>query len=162
MADFFNNYIAVVTLTTTNLQSLANDAFWQSAFIDNATDEYEDAQCAISIATTTTAGSATGFVLVAGYGSVDGGTIYSASASGSEGTYTNTAQRFDVLPARSFAIKADETTARTFNCPPFSLAQFFGGRLPERYGIIIKNSTGAALASSGNIVKVQKMHGRSA
>lgn len=135
-------------LTVTNLQSLGDNAYWQSAVIDNATGAFT-LEVFLTIATTTTAGSAAGRVDVFLAGSTDGGTDFAGGATGSQGTYTDAANT-RVRQLRligTMPIDASETTARTLKF------HMVAAQLPEDFSLVLGNQTGTALASSGNAVE---------
>jgi len=114
MATVTTNYGTNTALTVTNLHSLGNGSWWQSASIDNTSTKALWMEVFVTILTTTTAGSnANVDVYLAG--SNDGGTDYAGGASGSEGSYTVTANSSDQLRfIGSMPVDASETTARTF------------------------------------------------
>lgn len=149
MATITQNFGTNTSLTVTNLHNLADGSFWQSAVIDNGTIKGFILELFITIATTTTAASAVGYVDVYYSGSTDGGTDFSGGASGSEGSYTNSGDnnvRHMELIA-SLYCDATETTARTFK-----YRRNFRD-IGEDFSIVIGNQSGAALASSGNAVE---------
>jgi hypothetical protein len=136
-------------LTVTNLHSLGDGSWWQSASIDNSSSLAEEAHLFITILTTTTAGS-DGFVDVYLAASQDGGTDFAGGASGSEGSYTVTGNSDEQLRfVASIPVDASETTARTYE---FHTVVH---DLPERFSILMENNTGAAIGSSTNAVEYQ-------
>lgn len=147
------------SLTVTNLHSLGNDSWWQSAGLSNVgttgdnTDGAGIVRIHLRIITTTTAASAVGKVTIYVAESLDGGTIYAGGASGSEGSYTITGNSNEQLRyVDSVAIDATETTARTYD---------FATRLvdvPKDYSFVVHQETGQALASSGNFFKILAQH----
>ncbi len=160
MTDFSPKYGADSggSMTVTNLQSLADNAFWESAALENDTTKAQVKELFITIATTTTAGDAGGFAAVYIAGSVDGGTDYEGTApDGTESTET-----FDASMERNMdlvatiPIDASETTARTFR------QRVRIGLPPKDYVVVLENQTGAALASSGNAVEEMEIQGTDA
>lgn len=145
------------TLTSTALQSLADDAYWQSDGQDNAVDVAESVDVEVTIVTTTSVGDLAGYVDVFMSSSVDGGSTYSGLASGSEGTYAPSPSADDQSRSLDYLgrvhCRAEETTARTYR-KKVNIVPLF--KLPKRYSIVIVNRTGQALASSGNTVKLLK------
>ena len=135
------------SLTVTNLQSLGDNSFWQSAKIDNTDGLW--AEVFLTIVTTTTAGDAIGRVDIYIAGSNDGGTDFAGGATGTEGTYTDSANTrvAQLRQVGSMTIDASETTARTLK---FQVAV---QDLPEDFAIVLGNQTGTAIASSGNAVE---------
>lgn len=146
-------YGSAVTMTVTNLHSLASSATagWQSAVVDNTTNLYEDAlvQVVLDFANTAPATSRAAFVYA--YAGLE--TTYTNPASGSEGTIsltdvTTTAQNLKLIGG-VFYNTADEVVESSL----LSVAAAFGGILPPKWGLVIVNHSGAALAASGNTVK---------
>lgn len=145
MAITDKNRGTFTALTVTNLQSLGDGAHWQSAGI-NAGGALE-VELEIVIATTTTAGSATGVAEIRIARRAN--TAYAGGASGSEGSYTeggdNRLELMDLVA--SMVVPADETTARTFR----RVIKFDDPS--EFFAIVITNSaaggTGTGFASSG-------------
>jgi len=141
------NFGTNTALTVTNLHSLGNGSWWQSATIDNGTIKGMWMEVFVTILTTTTAGSnATVDIYMAR--SNDGGTDFSGGASGSEGSYTVTANSSDQLQfIQSMPVDASETTARTFK---------FGfpvHDIGEDFSIVIENNSGTALGATVNAVE---------
>ena len=150
MTDTTPSYGASPTaLTVTNLQSLADGAFWQSAAQDNDTAGAMLVRIFLTIVTTTTAAAAVGDIRLLVAGSVDGGTDFAGGASGTEGAYTVVGNSDDHLTLLDFiTIDATETTARTYEI------EVVLENVPKDYSLIIEQNTGAALASSGNSVEI--------
>jgi len=147
MATVTTNFGTNTALTVTNLHSLGNAAYWQSAAIDNGTVLGLWAELFVTIVTTTTAGS-DGSVKVYLAGSTDGGTDYAGGASGTEGSYTvigNSDEQLQYIT--SIPIDASEIIARTYK------KRIVIHDLPEDFAILIKNDTGTGLAASGNLVE---------
>lgn len=146
-------YGSVQTMTVTNLHSLASSATagWQSAVVDNTSNLYIDAlvQVVLDFANTAPANSKAAFVYA--YGGLE--TTYTNPASGTEGAITladitTNAQNLRLLGTIPYTT-ADEVVESAI----FSVAAAFGGVLPPKWGLVIMNHSGAALAASGNTVK---------
>jgi len=146
-------YGTVTALTVTNLHSLASSATagWQSAVIDNSSDLFEDAavQVVLDFANTAPANDKAAYVYV--YSGLE--TTYTNPASGSEGTVTltsvvTTAQNLAFLGSMPY-----NTADEVVESKVWSVAAVHGGIMPIKWGIIIINFSGAALAASGNTVK---------
>ena len=80
-------------------------------------------------------------------------TSYTNPASGTEGAITladitTNAQNLRLLGTIPYTT-ADEVAESAI----FSVAAAFGGILPPKWGLVIMNHSGAALAASGNTVK---------
>lgn len=148
------SYDTTSSLTVTNLHSLAASTTtggWQSAVQDNTSNLYDDALVQIVLAGPTTVAS-NKVALVYAYSSVDGGTTYSDAASGSEGTITFTSDPPNLVLVGVIPMPVN---AGTFKSRNFSIAQAFGGTLPQRWGLVVQNQGNAGLQASGNTVKVQ-------
>jgi len=150
MATTTVNHSTVQTVTIT-LASLADAAYRQSLVVDNDTNGYLDAQIGGSIQTGTTPTVDTNIEIYA-YASYDG-TNYTAGASGTNAGYT--ADGEEGLLKLLEVITVDTTTDQDYIWGPVSVAQVFGGILPIKWGIVIKNSTGVALNSTGTNNEVQ-------
>lgn len=146
-------YGAVQTMTVTNLHSLASSptAGWQSDVVDNSTNLYVDAlvQVVLDFANTAPADSKAAFVYA--YAGLE--TTYTNPASGTEGAITladitSNAQNLKLVGTIPYTT-ADEVAESAI----FSVAAAFGGVLPPKWGLVIMNHSGAALAASGNTVK---------
>ena len=147
MATTTTNFGTNTALTVTNLHSLGNGAWWQSAVIDNGTIKGIWMEVFVTILTTTTAGNnATCDIYMAG--SVDGGTDFEGGASGTEGSYTVTANSEDQLTLiGGMPVDASETTARTLK------KRFVVHDIGEDFSILIENNTGTAIGATVNAVE---------
>lgn len=156
MADTKIKYGTTVTMTVTNLHSLANSATggWQSAQIDNTgtTEKALDllVQVVIDFANTAPANSKAVLVFAAG-GIVTG--VLSNPASGSEGTITLVDVDANAQNLRLIGTIPYTTQDEVAESSPMSVAAGFGGILPPFCSIVIMNRSGAAFAASGNTVK---------
>jgi hypothetical protein len=83
-------------------------------------------------------------VNVYAYGTADGGSNYTESATGTDGSITL------VSPTNLKLIGTISTPAisTTYKAGPFNVAAAFGGVLPEKWGIVIENNTGQSLDAS--------------
>lgn len=147
------SYSAVQSMTVTNLHSLASSttAGWQSTVVDNTSDLYEDVhvQVIVDFANTAPANDKTLYVLA--YAALE--TTYSDPASGAEGAitltnFTNTGQN-----TRQIGMLPYHTQDAVIESAIMSVGAAFGGILPIKWGLVIVNYSGAALAASGNTVK---------
>lgn len=152
MADVKIAYSTVQTMTVTNLHSLANSATvgWQSGVVDNTSNLYEDAlvQVVLDFANTAPANEKAAFVFA--YAGLD--TTYSNPASGTEGSITIASIAGNPQSFKQIGTVVYNTQDEVVETSPMSVAAVFGGVLPPKWGIIIINYSGAALASSGNSV----------
>lgn len=147
MATTTINYDTPRTVTIT-YTSLADGGYRQSDAVDNSSYKYVDALVGgiVRIGSPT----ADGTIAIYAYGSYDG-TEYTAGLTGSDGTITwgttgNTGAdgylNLPLLGVISVDGSDDDDYARF---GPYSVAQAFGGILPQKWGIVVKNSTGASL-----------------
>lgn len=147
------SYSAVNSMTVTALHSLASSATagWQSAVVDNSSDVYEDAHVQVVLDFANTAPANDKCVYVMAYAGLE--TTYTNPASGSEGTITLTSITNTGQNLRLIGIIPYTTQDEVAESAVMSVAAVFGGLLPYKWGIVILNYSGAALAGSGNTVK---------
>lgn len=132
---------------TISLASLTNTSAQQSTAIDNSSNLFLDALVTVKVKSGASGTSSTGAVRVYAYGTTDGGTTYSDGASGTNGSITLTS------PAnmRLIGLINVVANATSYVGGPFSVAAAFGGVLPDHWGIVVENVTGATLdATAGN------------
>src|ERR1700724_597865 len=132
------------TITVT-IASLANNTARQSTEIDNTTNVFFDALVSVKVKSAAAATSATGTVNVYAFGTTDGGTTRTETAGASDAAITLT------VPPNARFIGAFNVVANAVTYPagPFSVAAAFGGVLPDHWGIIIENKSGATLDATG-------------
>lgn len=148
MATTTLNYAATAGITCT-MTSLANGSYRQSAVIDNSSAKFDDALIGGSIQTGTTP-TAGGTIEIWAYGERDdgGGTSqYTAGASGSDAAYTADGEEDELFPI--YAITVDATSDQDYEFGPIAIARVFGGILPRKWGVVVKNNTGVALNATG-------------
>ena len=126
---------------TITLTSLASAAFQGSAAIDNTTNLFLDALVFVQIKTNAAGVSTQGFINVYAYGTANGGTTYTDGATG-----TNALQTPSSPPnLRLIGVITANANGSTYNGGPMSVAAAFGGILPDHWGIVVENKTGASL-----------------
>lgn len=145
-ADIKNAYGTSNQAITITLASLANDVTGprtgrQSTEIDNTTNKFIDALVFLKVLTASAATSATGHVDVYAYGTADGGTTRTETAGATDAAITLT----DPPNARLIGVCNTVANSITYNCGPFRVSIAFGGILPDKWGIIVINESGAAL-----------------
>lgn len=140
---------ASVTITVT---SLADGGYRESTAVDNSSNKYVDALVGGKVQIG--AVGADGTFSIFAYGSYDG-TEYTAGVTGSDGTITwgttGTTGVDGYLNLPLLGVVSVDTTDDNDDVRwgPFSVAQAFGGVLPTKWGVIIKNSTGTAFHATG-------------
>lgn len=159
MADIKIKYGSEQTLTVTNLHDLASSAVtgWQSAAVDNATtDLYDDVMVYFVLDFANTAAANSKGVYVFAYSGI--GTSYTNPCTGSEGTITLPDVTANALSLATVGFIPYVTTDEVVESKHFSIAQAFGGVMPQKWGIVLMNYSGAALAASGNTAKYYGIH----
>ena len=116
----------------------STDATWrQSTAIDNTSNLYDDALVLYSVSTGTVTGNKQAIVYV--YAGV--GTTYEGSATGTDGQYNATTA--PVSLAQAYVVPTP-VTGTTGTAVAFGVAQFYGGVLPPKWGVIVQlDGTGA-------------------
>jgi hypothetical protein len=144
---------------TCTLASLADSALAgrASTAIDNSALFFMDALVFVIVKTAGTMAGDKAVYLYA-YGTSDGGTNYSDGIGGTDAAFTMT----DPPNVRFLGVISTPVTATTYKGGPFSVAAAFGGVLPEKWGIFVRNRSGAALdATEGSHAKFyQGVHGQ--
>ncbi len=133
------------TAITITLASLGTSATVgrESTAIDNTTNRFVDAlvYVKIKVGDGTIANDKAAYVYA--YGSEDG-TNYPENITGSDAAYTQLAPT--VL--RLIGVIPLPTKQVTYKSQPMSVAQAFGGRLPRKWGIVVRNYCGIALTGT--------------
>lgn len=129
---------------TCTLTSLANAGGRGSAAIDNSTNLFMDALVQLKIKTGASGTVAYGRIEVYAYASADGGTNYTDGVSGTDAAAGLTTPPNAIL----IGVINVAANAATYVGGPFSVAQAFGGQLPEKWGIVVLNFTGGSFDAS--------------
>ena len=154
-------YGASAALTIT-LGGLANSATSvagrQSTVIDNTSGLYMDALVGGKIKVGTPSGA--GLLMeVWAFAAVDDTPTYPDVLGASDAAVTFTSR--DILCA-SMALVAslvvDATVGRVYWFKPTSIAALFGGLLPAKWGIVVINTTGGALDSTGGVLSYKPVY----
>ena len=133
---------------TITLASLANAAARNSTAVDNTSILYEDVLFFVKVTSNAAGTSATGYVNIYGYGTVDGGTTYPEGITGADAAVTLSVPPNLVLLAQ-IAVNAN---AKTYTAGPFSFCRMYGlPELPARWGVVVVNQSGAALGATNAI-----------
>lgn len=134
-----------ITITLNGLAA-STTAGRESTAIDNSSNKFIDALVTVICRLATgTPGSELGIYVYA-YGSEDG-TNFDDNVTGSDAAITLRSPTNLVLLGR-LETPAAVTGAATFK-KVFAIAQAFGGVLPRKWGIVVKNSSNLALNASG-------------
>jgi hypothetical protein len=153
MADIKSAYGSKTTITMT-LTSLANGSARESTVVDNTSNKFLDARVRIQ-----TKGQASGTSLVDFYAySALGDTTYTDSATGTDAAFT-AANRRNARYVGSIQLNAATSQERL----EFSIAQAFGGTMPDKWGLIAVNNSGAALSATGgdHVIEYQGVYATS-
>lgn len=156
-------YAASVSMTVTNLHSLASSADWtagwSSASVDNTSDLYLDFLYGLTFTTHASnrqAGSINIYVIAA----LNDTPTWPATATGTIGTegalsFTDAEER-DTLCRLLGSITVDSTASAIYTFPPTGIAQLFGGVVPPYHALYIAQNaatgTSAGLAAAGSAV----------
>lgn len=153
MATISISYSSVQSMTVTNLNGLTSSATtgWQSNVVDNTANLYDDIALQIVLDFANTAPANSKGVYVYAYSGLE--TTYTNPASGSEGTITLLDVTTNAQALTYVGFIPYTTTDEVVESQVFHLAQAFGGAVPPKWGVVLVNHSGAAIASSGNSVK---------
>lgn len=154
MADVKLAYGSSNQSITCTITSLANNGQRQSTAIDNSSNKFVDALVQVKVKSNSSGTSSSGYVNVYAYGTADGGTTYDDVATGTDGGVTLTSPPNLVLLGTIYVVANSTTYNRTF-----SVAQAFGGVLPDHWGIVVENKSGATLDASVGAAKYQGIYG---
>jgi hypothetical protein len=137
-----------MTLTSSALASAATLlAGRQSTVADNTSTLNVDHLVGGTLVTTATTTTNTQLQVWA-FATFDGGTTFSAGLGASDANFTVDAGGKNLMRLLT-VIPNITTTAVTYAWGPFSVAQAYGGVLPQKWGIFIVQNTGTALAAGG-------------
>jgi hypothetical protein len=139
---------------TCTITSLGNTDQRQSTAVDNTSNLWLDALVFIQVKSASSSTSATGSVNLYAYGTADGGTLYTDTATGTDGSITLTSPP----NMRLIGVVNVVANSTTYNAGPFSVAQAFGGILPDHWGVVVENVSGASLDSSVGSVFYQGVY----
>lgn len=145
MADIKTAYAASASLTIT-LASLADSATVgrESTVVSNATDLYLDVMVAAKFKTQNSGTiSAPSCIYVWAYSSIDAGSNYTDTATGADAACTiNSPNQLRLLGVVNVA-----AINTTYKGGGWSVAQAFGGKVPQRWGVVVVNDCGTALSA---------------
>lgn len=132
------------TITLASLTSSAT-AGRESTAIDNTGDKFLDVLVFLKIKTGSGAAANDQAVIVYVYGTVDNGSTWPDAVTGSDAAITfNSPTQLSEL-GRVYA----PTATTTFKGGPWSVARLFGGVMPAKWGIAVRNYQGQTLSATG-------------
>ncbi len=139
---------ATITIT---LNSLASAGARESNSVDNTTKLYLDVLLMLKIKTGAGALSGDQVVNIYAAGTVDGGTTWPDTVTGSDANITlNSPTQLKLIGSIQVA-----ASATTYKSEPMSVAAAFGGILPQKWSIVVENKTGTAFdTTEGNFAKL--------
>jgi len=132
---------------TITLNGLADDAARASTAVDNTTNLFLD--CLVQLIISNTEGAPAGDknILVYAYGTANDGTTYSGGATGADAAYGAVGGQL-ITNCHLLGIMHFDADDEIFESDVFSIASAFGGIVPAKWGIIVKNQVGVALAAA--------------
>lgn len=151
MADIKSKYGANNQAITITLNGQTTGVTKESVFVSNAVDLFLDVLVQLKIDTGNVgAPSGAKNVLVYVAGSVDDGVTYSGGARGINAVYGGAdGQLIDnCIPLGIVSVDAQN---EVFTSDVFSIASAFGGVVPEKWAIIVKNQTGQTFAANSGV-----------
>lgn len=136
---------ASAPITITSLNNLASNAACQSQAVDSTPTKYLDVH--VCVTCVLSAGSPAGDVAIYVYAySSEDGTNFSDNASGSDGALS---MRTPTNLKLICVLNTPTAGGLTYRTPAIPLAPVFG-YVPRKWGIVVENKSGLALAASGN------------
>lgn len=161
--DLNLKYGTPADFTVTNLHSLATSssrvAGWSSALVDNTSDVMLDflvsGEFKVHNTVAPTDKKSISVYAYAAYKDVSGTPtwpdLFSSGTEGSEGAATvHDEEQRDCGLALLWSCMNDAGTGEVYSMPPRSIAQAFGGVVPQKWCLWVVQDTGQALHSSGN------------
>lgn len=146
MATTFKPSYGSNTAFTKAFASLANGAYWQTAFVDNSTNLFADATVYGHLKSGGTPTASNVYTLYF-YWSNDGGTTYSNNASGSSASYSQPDTDVNMVVLATSLCTAVASLVSYFDIPSVCVRAGLQ-MLPQRWGVILKNGSGQALTAT--------------
>jgi hypothetical protein len=136
---------------TFNIASLANNALRMSSVVDNTTNKYVDAfvQVSVTLGTGTPVDPKSYRLYIYG-GLVNN--LFPDRLTGTDATVTYLAP-FNYIIITDAIIFTPSSGGLVWSTNPFTVARWFGGRMPPFWGIGIRNVSGVAFAAAGHSAK---------
>lgn len=159
MAETKITYAADSAITVTQWESLGADAWATSSNVDNTSNLYIDMLVGGEIAasaTTIAAGESFDIYVAARYDKDTttsyGGGIGTAFAAGAAETADTDFNPLNLRLLTSVSVEATAPdTTQDYMWGPVSVAEHFGGILPQHFILVLHNNTGSAM-TTGNVV----------
>ncbi len=149
MADVKTAYGSSGQALTITLASLADSstAGRESTVVDNGTNKFLDVLIMLKLKGQNSGSiSAPSAAFVYAYGTADGGTTYPDAVTGSDAAITlNSPTQLKLLGALYMAAINVQ-----YKGGPWSLAALYGGKMPEKWGVVVQNDCGTALSATGS------------
>jgi hypothetical protein len=133
-----------MTCTLASLASAAS-AGREATIIDNRTDLFLDVLVTAKIKLQAGTIANDQAVYVFAYGTVDDGTTLPDAVTGSDAAITINNPTQLILLGAIFT----PTQSLTYKSEPFSIARAFGGVMPAKWGVVVRNYSGIALTATG-------------
>lgn len=146
MADTKFAYATAAITLHSSLNSLATGSASLTAAVDNTTAKYIDALVRIKLVGSATTANQALVYAVGGFGD----DVYTDELAPSTTGASVAVADLDNSPFLG-AIQM-ETTSPYTSTAVFNVARGFGGRLPPKWAIVVRNESGAALAASGHAI----------
>lgn len=145
MAEVRTGYGASGQALTITQTSLGDAAGRESTVVSNTTDKFLDVLITGKLKTQNSGTiSAPSAVYYYAYGSVDGGTEYPDAVTGADAAITmNNPTQLKLLGV--IYVAAINTT---YKGGPWSLASLYGGKMPEKWGVVVYNDCGTAFSAT--------------
>lgn len=152
MADIKTKYGTEAQTITITLNTLGSAAARESAVVDNNVNLYRDVLVMMKVknhASSAPTGDKAVYVYV--YGTVDAAApLYPDAVTGADAAITLDSPTH----LRPLGVLLFTAAAQTKKAGPWSIAAAFGGRVPQKWGIVVQNSTGSSLdTTEGNFSK---------
>ena len=149
MADINIKYgtWTAVTWDMTNPSSDTNLlAGQESTVVDNSSNLFIDAHVGGTFSGPSS-GAAAGVIEIWAYGTARGTTDYTAEATGSDAALTLVDETKQLLRLVT-VITTNTTNSEVYEWGPFSIAEVFGGNVPQKWGLWGVHDAGGALTAS--------------
>ncbi len=153
------NYGGTQQLMTITLASLTNGSARNSTSINNTYPLFEDVLLFFKMTLGASGVSATGYINVYGYGSIDGGTTYPEGITGTDGAATLLSPPNLVLLAQLTA----DVNGKVVTYGPISFCRQYGmDRMPPIWGVVVVNNSGATFSATGanHFIQYQGVNGQ--